>query len=99
MQKKVFQEFLLKGKLDHEDFIEIMVDLEIIWCQIMRQRYLEPSRDYQGLFADFLKQKGYEGQGAMKMVKHSLKSVGKSAHGSTPQFGENAIDRLFEFFH
>jgi succinyl-diaminopimelate desuccinylase len=26
-----------------------------------------------------------------------LKVVGKSAHGSTPQFGENAIDRLFEF--
>ncbi|NCU32988.1 MAG: Sapep family Mn(2+)-dependent dipeptidase, partial [Candidatus Moranbacteria bacterium] len=53
---------------------------------------------YAQAFVSFLKHKGYEGSHEVKDNQLIIKVVGKSAHGSTPQFGDNAIDRLFEFF-
>ena len=38
------------------------------------------------------------GKAELKDGVISLNVVGKSAHGSTPQFGENAIDRMMSFF-
>lgn len=96
--EKGIARIFVEGKLDHPDFIEIHGGFRDNMVPDYASALLEPSRDYVGLFADFLKQKGYEGQGAMKDGKAFIKVSGKSAHGSTPQYGENAIDRLFEFF-
>ncbi|MFA7055403.1 MAG: dipeptidase PepV [Acholeplasmataceae bacterium] len=49
-------------------------------------------------FNAFLKKNNYPGKTDISGNQLTLKVDGKSAHGSTPQFGENAIDRLFEFF-
>ncbi len=48
-------------------------------------------------FESFLNRHQY--QGSVETVKEGIKLTvhGKSAHGSLPHLGENAIDRLFEF--
>ena len=54
--------------------------------------------DLESKFNLFLKKNNYPGSTKKVNGGLKLKVDGKSAHGSTPQFGENAIDRLFEFF-
>ena len=63
----------------------------------MHQPILENNHDYSKSFEKFLKDNNYEGSADLKQGKHYLKVVGKSAHGSTPQFGENAIDRMMSY--
>ncbi len=52
---------------------------------------------YKDAFNKFLSEKGYEGSIEKIADGMQFKVIGKSAHGSLPHLGENAIDRLFEF--
>ena len=54
-------------------------------------------KKYKELFETFLNQKQYDGQAVETDKDLSLSVYGKSAHGSLPHLGQNAIDRLFEF--
>jgi succinyl-diaminopimelate desuccinylase len=54
--------------------------------------------DHVLLYQNFLSQQGYQGDILAFEDHYELKMVGKSAHGSTPEFGENAILRIFEYF-
>lgn len=96
--EKGIARILVEGALDHPDFVEIYGGFRDNMVPDYASALLKPSKDYIGLFAQFLKDKGYEGQALMKDDLAFVKVIGKSAHGSTPEFGENAIDRLFEFF-
>ncbi|MBE0700250.1 MAG: dipeptidase PepV, partial [Acholeplasmataceae bacterium] len=58
---------------------------------------LNATRDFKTSFETFLKKNNYLGNAVKEKDRITLKVFGKSAHGSTPEFGENAIDRIFEF--
>ena len=52
---------------------------------------------YQPKFESFLKKRHYQGSVEETNKGIKLTVFGKSAHGSLPHLGKNAIDRLFEF--
>lgn len=52
---------------------------------------------YKASFEAFLKEKTYDGEVEETNDGVKLTVNGKSAHGSLPHLGENAIDHLFEF--
>ncbi len=58
---------------------------------ILSEISLKPS------FEAFLKAHHYEGQAEVVSDQLHITVFGKSAHGSLPHLGQNAIDRLFEF--
>jgi succinyl-diaminopimelate desuccinylase len=96
--EKGISRILVKGQLKNKDILSIHGGFRDNMVPDYASAELKPSKDYKSLFTQFLNQKGYEGSVVEKDGNVSIKVVGKSAHGSTPEFGENAIDRLFEFF-
>lgn len=54
--------------------------------------------DHVLLYQNFLAEKGYTGDIQAFETSCDLRMEGKSAHGSTPEQGHNAIYRLFEYF-
>jgi len=96
--EKGISRIFVEGHLDGKDIIEIHGGFRDNMVPDYATALLHPNHDYQTLFTQFLSRKGYEGQVTQEKGNVLVKVVGKSAHGSTPQFGENAIDRLFEFF-
>ncbi|MDO9628769.1 MAG: dipeptidase PepV [Acholeplasmataceae bacterium] len=96
--EKGISRIFVEGKIGNKDILEIHGGFRDNMVPDYASALLEPSKDYAKLFQAFLKNKNYEGSATTKDGKIFVKVVGKSAHGSTPQFGENAIDRLFEFF-
>ena len=95
--EKGISRIFVEGQIDGKDIVEIHGGFRDNMVPDYATALLNPTQDYQGLFNQFLKHKGYEGHAKLENGKVLVKVVGKSAHGSTPQFGENAIDRLFEF--
>lgn len=96
--EKGISRIFVEGKLDGTDIIEIHGGFRDNMVPDYATALLNPSQDYATLFTSFLAKKGYHGSVSHQNSKILVKVDGKSAHGSTPQFGENAIDRLFEFF-
>ncbi|MDI6452057.1 dipeptidase PepV [Peloplasma aerotolerans] len=96
--EKGISRILIKGKLKNKDIVSIQGGFRDNMVPDYASAELKSSKDYQSLFNQFLIKKGYDGSVAIKDGNVSIKVIGKSAHGSTPEFGENAIDRLFEFF-
>ncbi len=95
--EKGISRIFVEGKLDGNDIIEIHGGFRDNMVPDYATALLNPTQDYASHFQLFLSKKGYEGSVTQEKGKILVKVVGKSAHGSTPQFGENAIDRLFEF--
>lgn len=96
--EKGITRIFVDGNIDHQDIVEIHGGFRDNMVPDYAEALLKPSTDYTSLFQNFLKQKGYTGEASQKEGLVFIKVVGKSAHGSTPEHGENAIDRLFEFF-
>lgn len=96
--EKGISRIFVDGKNDVADIIEIHGGFRDNMVPDYASALLEPTQDYLGLFKAYLKKNQYEGSAEIKDRKVFLKVVGKSAHGSTPQFGENAIDRMMQFF-
>ncbi len=96
--EKGISRIFVEGEVGNSDILEIHGGFRDNMVPDYATALLEPTDDYSKLFNTFLKSKGYEGSSSVNNGKVFIKVVGKSAHGSTPQFGENAIDRLFEFF-
>ncbi|PKK94109.1 MAG: dipeptidase PepV [Tenericutes bacterium HGW-Tenericutes-6] len=96
--EKGIARIFIEGALDHPDIAQIHGGFRDNMVPDYASALLKPTRDYMGLFAEFLQKKGYVGESKEQDGLIFVKVIGKSAHGSTPEFGENAIDRLFEFF-
>lgn len=95
--EKGISRILVQGKIDSIDLISISGGFRDNMVPDYASAVLNNSHDYETLFNQFLKNKKYEGNVVKSNKDITIKVVGKSAHGSTPEFGENAIDRLFEF--
>jgi len=96
--EKGISRIMVEGKIDSKDIVTIDGGFRDNMVPDYATAVLNPTKDYKSLFSKFLKDKKYEGTTKEKDGLIVLTVVGKSAHGSTPQFGENAIDRMFEFF-
>lgn len=58
---------------------------------------LKKEEDLVESFQKFLAQHNYQGTYQIDKNEITLTIEGKSAHGATPEHGQNAIDRLFQF--
>lgn len=97
--EKGISRIFIEGELKESDIIEVQGGFRDNMVPDYASAILANNKDYMGLFHQFLSTKNYVGTAKIEEDGNVyLKVVGKSAHGSTPQFGENAIDRLFEFF-
>lgn len=95
--EKGISRIFVDGKMDAKDVIELHGGFRDNMVPDYASAILENNHDYSKSFEKFLKDNNYEGSADLKQGKHYLKVVGKSAHGSTPQFGENAIDRMMSY--
>jgi succinyl-diaminopimelate desuccinylase len=95
--EKGISRIMVEGKIESKTIVSIDGGFRDNMVPDYATAVLNPTKDFKALFTQFLKIKKYEGSIQEKDGLIVLKVVGKSAHGSTPQFGENAIDRMFEF--
>jgi len=95
--EKGISRVLVSGKLDSDVLVSVSGGFRDNMVPDYASATLNPTHDFESSFSEFLKKKKYEGNVTKLNNQIVIKVVGKSAHGSTPQFGENAIDRLFEF--
>ncbi len=95
--EKGISRIFLEGKLNSKDIVSLTGGFRDNMVPDFAEAYLNPTKDFKKLFNAFLKDNAYKGVTEDKDGLVYVKVFGKSAHGSTPQFGENAIDRLFEF--
>ncbi len=96
--EKGISRIFVEGKLDSKDIVSIKGGFRDNMVPDYAEAYLNKTQDFKNLFNQFLNNHTYEGVVEEKDNLVYIKVFGKSAHGSTPEFGENAIDRLFEFF-
>ncbi len=96
--EKGISRIFVEGPLVSDDIISVKGGFRDNMVPDYAEAYLNPTKDFDKLFQTFLKENNYQGTVNKHEDHFYVKVVGKSAHGSTPQFGENAIDRLFEFF-
>ncbi|MBU1094016.1 MAG: dipeptidase PepV [Firmicutes bacterium] len=87
----------VQGKIDSDELVSVDGGFRDNMVPDYASATLNATKDFSKLFSSFLKKKQYEGSVSIENELVSVRVVGKSAHGSTPEFGENAIDRLFEF--
>jgi len=95
--EKGISRILVTGKLESDVLIAVDGGFRDNMVPDYASAKLNPTKDFVALFTKFLKEKKYEGSTSIEDNLVVIRVVGKSAHGSTPAFGENAIDRLFEF--
>lgn len=95
--EKGISRILVTGKLDSDVLISVDGGFRDNMVPDYASAKLNPTKDFVALFTKFLKEKNYVGSASIENNQVIIRVVGKSAHGSTPAFGENAIDRLFEF--
>jgi succinyl-diaminopimelate desuccinylase len=95
--EKGISRIFVEGKIDANDVIDIHGGFRDNMVPDYASATLKASKDYVQSFHAYLKKHGYEGIAEKKNDTVFIKVVGKSAHGSTPQFGQNAIDRLLHF--
>lgn len=96
--EKGISRVFVEGKLESKDIVTLNGGFRDNMVPDFAEAYLNKTRDFGALFKQFLEENRYLGVTEEKDNLIYIKVFGKSAHGSTPEFGENAIDRLFEFF-
>lgn len=87
----------VKGVLSSSDLVYINGGFRDNMVPDFAEAKLKPNKDYAGKFALFLEANNYQGESRREDGLDYIKVVGKSAHGSTPEHGINAIDLLFKF--
>ena len=95
--EKGISRIFIKGVLEDTDLLFVQGGFRDNMVPDYAEAKLKPSKDYAGMFALFLENNDYQGESKTEDDHVYIKVVGKSAHGSTPQFGVNAIDLLFKF--
>ena len=95
--EKGIARIFFEGDLSGSDIVSLQGGFRDNMVPDYAEAYLTPNQDYKTLFKAFLDKSDYTGVSEDKDGLAYVKVFGKSAHGSTPEFGENAIDRLFEF--
>ncbi|TVP86010.1 MAG: dipeptidase PepV [Acholeplasmataceae bacterium] len=96
--EKGISRLLVEGTVEAGDIINIKGGFRDNMVPDYAEATLKKTKDYQGLFAIFLNENHFQGSTVADEDVITVKINGKSAHGSTPEHGENAIDRLFAFF-
>ena len=96
--EKGISRIFVEGSIDSKDILEISGGFRDNMVPDYAEAVLVNHNGYQEKFDNFLKEHHFSGSSHVIGNHLKIKVVGKSAHGSTPQFGENAIDRLFKFF-
>jgi succinyl-diaminopimelate desuccinylase len=90
---------LIKGKYDSSEIIEIKGGFRDNMVPDYALLVIKSFESLEKAFLSFIHQTHYvaEFEGGKEITK--IKFFGKSAHGSTPEFGENAIFKLFHFIN
>lgn len=87
----------VKGKMENTDILTFEGGSRDNMVPDFAKVVLKPNKAYQELFETFLKEKKFKGS-VEKNNDHIICMIhGKSAHGSLPHEGINAIDLLMEF--
>ncbi len=95
--EKGISRILVQGKIDSDVLVSVNGGFRDNMVPDYASATLKNTEDFTASFTRFLKKNDYKGTISKENDQVTIKVVGKSAHGSTPQFGENAIDRLFEY--
>lgn len=96
--EKGISRIFIEGEIPESDIIHINGGFRDNMVPDFAEVTLKATKDYLSLFHQFLEANEYQGTGSKENDQIYLRVTGKSAHGSTPQMGLNAIHRLFEFF-
>ncbi|MDY0074942.1 MAG: dipeptidase PepV [Acholeplasmataceae bacterium] len=96
--EKGIARIFVEGQMDIEDVVEITGGFRDNMVPDYAEAKIKPVKDYVKLFKQYLTKHNLKGSAELKEGVIYLKVDGKSAHGSTPQYGENAIDYLLAFF-
>ncbi len=96
--EKGISRILIKGVFEESDLLSINGGFRDNMVPDYAEATLSNHKDYEGKFALFLEENDLQGETKVDGDKIYVKVTGKSAHGSTPEFGVNAIDLLFKFF-
>jgi succinyl-diaminopimelate desuccinylase len=96
--EKGISRIFVEGKFISNDILSFQGGLRDNMVPDAATANLAKTKPFDQLFAAFIKQNNYQGECIDQGDHYKVSIVGKSAHGSTPQFGENAIDRLITFF-
>ncbi|QWB95292.1 dipeptidase PepV [Mycoplasmatota bacterium] len=95
--EKGISRIYIKGLIGDTDLVSIQGGFRDNMVPDYAEAKLKANQDYTGKFALFLENNDYQGESKLEDDLVYIKIVGKSAHGSTPEFGVNAIDLLFKF--
>lgn len=89
----------IDGKATKNDILAIEGGFRDNMVPDFARAKLTRNEEYAKAFTKFIKANEYEGKCVLENDHLLVEVSGISAHGSTPEFGKNAIDRLFEFFN
>jgi len=95
--EKGIARIIVEGQIENKELISVTGGFRDNMVPDNATAILTSSKDYKTLFEAFIKDNNYEGSAEEKTGNIVVNIVGKSAHGSTPELGVNAIDHLFEF--
>ena len=96
--EKGISRIFVEGKFASKDILSFKGGLRDNMVPDQATALMAKTKPFDQLFQQFLVDNKYQGECIDQGDHFQLTVVGKSAHGSTPQFGENAIDHLFHFF-
>lgn len=95
--EKGISRIVIEGKIEKGDLIGVDGGFRDNMVPDYATAKLSKTKDYKEAFESYLKKSELEGS-VETFEKHYVLSVsGKSAHGSTPEHGVNAIDLMFAF--
>jgi succinyl-diaminopimelate desuccinylase len=95
--EKGISRIVIEGKLEKGDLLSIDGGFRDNMVPDYATAKLAKTRDYKHAFEVYLKKMGLKGSVETFDAYVQLSVTGKSAHGSTPEEGDNAIDRMFAF--
>ena len=95
--EKGISRIFVKGLIGEGDLLFINGGFRDNMVPDYAEAKLIANKDYEGAFALYLENNDYLGETKVEDGEVYVKITGKSAHGSTPQHGVNAIDLLMHF--
>ncbi len=96
--EKGISRILIKGVFEDSDLLSVNGGFRDNMVPDFAEATLKHTKDYTGKFALYLENNDLQGESKVEDDIVYIKVNGKSAHGSTPELGVNAINLLFKFF-
>lgn len=95
--EKGISRLVIEGELEKGDLLEIDGGFRDNMVPDHATAKLAKTHDFAQAFNDYLLENKLKGRVETSDEAYTLSVFGKSAHGSTPEEGDNAIDRMFAF--